>query len=108
MAGDPRAALLRDMARTATSPEQRHALMLGARCIESAFAPPLPKPARPPDYYRCERAWEWRAGDPGEPPIVTAAVLLCAATGRVLAGSGGGELAIHPSVIGRQGGGDAG
>lgn len=104
-AGDSRAHLLRSMARLpGTTPEQRHALMLGARCIETAFTPPPPKPSRPADYYACSPVWDYRPGDPGGPGMATAAVLTCAATGRVLSGSGGGCLAIHPSVIGKPGG----
>lgn len=104
-AGDSRAHLLRSMARLpGTTSEQRHALMLGARCIETAFSPPSPKPSRPPDYYACTPVWDYRPGDPGDPQIVNAAILTCAATGRVLSGNGGGALAIHPSVIGKPGG----
>ena len=104
-AADPRANLLREMARAAApgGPE-RGALMLGARCIDQQFVAPPPRPKRDPDYYRLEPGWERRPGDPGEPGFATAAVLTCCVTGRVLAGMGGPGPAIHPSVVGKTGG----
>lgn len=102
---EPRAKLLREMASAAApGSAERSALLIGARCIEQQFAPAPPRPQRDPDFYWVEPGWEWRPGDPGGLSIATAAVLTCAATGRVLAGMGGGGLAIHPSVIGMPGG----
>lgn len=70
-----------------------------AQCAEREFAPLPPKPQRKPDYYRLEPVWEWREGDPGQPGIVTAAIVCCAITGRMLAGMGGPSLAIDPNLL---------
>ena len=98
---DPSANLLHDMAKAAVpgSPEHR-ALMLGSRCIRAQFRPNVPLPQRDPDWYWLEPGWEPRPGDPGYLSIVSAAVLKCCVTGRVLSGMGGPGPAIHPSVIG--------
>jgi len=81
------------------TPEERIALIVAARTVAEAFAPPPPNPDREPDYYRLEPVWQWSSGDPGGMPIATAALVTCVITGRTLSGSGGPDLAIATDLV---------
>lgn len=97
---EARADMLRRLAKEpGRSPSERGALMVAASLMERAYAPAPPKPQRCPNFYRLEPVWEWQEGDPGEPPLQTAAVVSCAITGKMLAGMGGPALAIDPALL---------
>ena len=96
---DGRAKMLREMARAEQDQQRRHALMLGARCIDQQFKPAPPRPDRPADYYALTPCWVWRDGDPGGKRISTAAVVTCCITGKMLDGMGGGGLFIDATTL---------
>ncbi|WP_424140872.1 hypothetical protein [Roseomonas chloroacetimidivorans] len=100
IARESRPDMLRRLAREiGRTPAERGALNVAASLMERAFAPLQPKPARRPDYYRLDPVWVWREGDRGEPPMMTAAIVRCAITGKTLAGMGGPALAIDPDLL---------
>ena len=95
-------AILRRLAREPGRTLEEKTVLLRAATVMAArsMEPPKP-PSRKPDYLRLLPIWEWRPGDPGNPPLVTAALVQCAITGKTLSGSGGPDFAIDPNLVPR-------